>query len=184
MVVVNTYIKVVVRKNFLILIMIICNCCNTTNFRETQIVAFLYDQGWNQKIPSHHNLYIFIYYYHVQYRLDISCFVTAIQILVDFHVSRDVVGSCVSPTLSPTRIPLTQALHHDPLCTFLSGSTLQNQTPSVFTIRSRKSSRHISRNLQRSILSHRIGYIRYRRSGKSEAGDTNKRWVSMFHWRT
>ena len=32
MVVVNINIKVVVRRNFLILIMIICHCCNTTNF--------------------------------------------------------------------------------------------------------------------------------------------------------
>ena len=53
-----------------------------------------------KKIPSHHDLDIIIYYYHVQYGLDISCFATAIQVLVDFHISCDIVYMCMSPTLN------------------------------------------------------------------------------------
>ena len=40
----------------------------------------------------------------MQYGLDISCFTTAIQVLVDFHVSRDIVYMCMSPTLAPQGI--------------------------------------------------------------------------------
>ena len=99
MVVVNEYIKVVARKDFIVLALIIYKCNNLSFTKISSVATITYDRNQNQKNPSRHNLYIFIYYHHVQYRLDISCFATAIQILVDFHVSRDVVGSCMSPTL-------------------------------------------------------------------------------------
>jgi hypothetical protein len=40
-----------------------------------------------------------IYYYSAQYGIKICHFASAIQIFVEFRVSGDVVGTCMSPTL-------------------------------------------------------------------------------------
>ena len=102
--VVNKYIKVVVQRDLIISTLIIYKCDNLSIMKICSVATITYDHNQNQKIPLHHNLDIFIYYYHVQYCLDISCFATAIQILVNFHVSCDVVLSCMSPTLPTFQI--------------------------------------------------------------------------------
>ena len=94
MVVVNIYIKVMVRRIFSISVMIICKFLN---FREEVtlklgddwhiIFAITYDHGRNQRIPLHHDINISIYYYHAQYGLDIFCFASAIQIFVEIPLN-------------------------------------------------------------------------------------------------
>ena len=105
MVIVNKYIKVMVGRNFLIVSLMLYKCAITKICSVATITLITYDHNRNQKIPPHHDLDIIIYYYHVQYGLEISCFAIAIPILVDSHVSRDIVHMCMSPTLYNLREP-------------------------------------------------------------------------------
>ena len=41
-------------------------------------LAITFDHGRNQKIPPHHDLYVFVYYHHAQFCLNIYWFTSAI----------------------------------------------------------------------------------------------------------